>query len=233
MILTAGNAGTIVGAGTVTVGGAVNITGGVGTGGTPTVGGAGGVVNLTAGAGGAGTTGGAGGKLTIGSGAAGAGGAAVAGALSIKVGATEVIGATAAQGLAVNVTANVLRKIGATVGGEALNDATIVPTVALDPSGSVFLLTHATPVITLPTAAAANAGVVWTFVNGGAGTTNFTVHGETATDLVATCLDTSSTAAHNLYWSDADQIIGMSATFVSTGVKWILIASTLPPTTHD
>jgi hypothetical protein len=193
-------------------------------------------LTLLAGTGGAGTTGGAGGAVNIYTGLAGAGGAPATGAFTLKNGGasgTVLLSSTGAQGAAGNIGANVLRTIGTTCGGEALNDATIVPTVATDPSGSVFLLTHATPVITLPTAAAANAGIVWTFVNGGAGTTNFTVHSEGGTDIVATCLDTSATTCHNVFWADADQIIGMSATFVSTGAKWLLIGSTLPPTTHN
>jgi hypothetical protein len=254
--ITAGNAGAASGAGTSGAAGTVTITSGNsgatvagtpaaagtftiqgGTGGATTssgTAGAGAALVFNAGNGGAGaTTGGAGGAVTIKTGTAGSGGSPASGALSIAIGATTIMSSTSAQGAAGNIMVNPLAKVATTVGGGALNGATPTPTVAADPSGSVFLLTHATPVITIPAAASDNAGVVWTFVNGGAGTTNFTLHGAGSTDIVANCLDTSAVGCHNLYWSTANRIIGVSVTVMSTGAKWIVTSATAAPTTHD
>jgi len=226
MVAGAGTGGTTTGY----AGGAVTSTGGAGSAGT-TTGGVGGALAFTAGAGGAGTTGGAGGALTFGSGAGGTGGSAAAGALTIKVGATTVISSTAAQGAAGNTRINPLRSIATTIGGAALSGASVAPTVAADPSGSVFVLTNATPAVTLPAAGAANAGVTWTFVNGGVGTTSFTV-GSAAADIIANAADAGSVTCQTLVWSTASHIVGVSAIMTSTGAKWILVSENAIPTTH-
>lgn len=97
-------------------------------------------------------------------------------------------------------------------------------------SGSVFRVTHATPNITLP-AVASTAGVSLTIVNGGAGTTSFTITAATAC-IVANALDSASLTCATLVWSTALHIIGAAATFVSDGIKWMLVSSSTTPTSH-
>lgn len=230
--LTAGNAGAASGAGTSGAAGAVAVVAGNGGAVTTGTGGAGGAITLTTGTGGNGSAaGGSGGALNLYTGAAGSGGTGVSGALAIKSGGSggvSLISSSGAQGALGNVLINPLRPIATTVGAGNLAQATASPTIALHPSGSVFVLTHASPNITIPAAAAANAGVVWTFV--GTGVTSLTITG-TASDIVANCADSSSAGCATLLWNTASHIVGVTATLVSNGSKWILIAGTVP-TSH-
>jgi hypothetical protein len=104
-------------------------------------------------------------------------------------------------------------------------------TVAAYPSGSVIVATHATPTVTLP-AVATSAGVTYTIVNGGVGTTSFTIAAATACILSAGAVTGNGSATTTtLVWSASGRIVGVAATFVCDGTNWIMTSSNYAPTT--
>jgi len=120
---------------------------------------------------------------------------------------------------------NVLKRIATRITGQ-----TKTLTVDDYPSESIIVCTHATPTVTLP-AVATSAGVELTIVNGGAGTTSFTIAAATACILAAgAATGDGSAAITSLVWSAANHIVGVCARFVCDGVNWILVSSNYQPT---
>ncbi len=103
--------------------------------------------------------------------------------------------------------------------GATLNvvEKTASYTPKVEESGTVFVANHATVAVTftLPTIAAANAGVFFDFVNiGAAGMV-------VASDPTDTLIVDNDIAADSLTWSTASHIIGGAVRVVCNGTKWL------------